>query len=84
MIFDLSAVCREFQEPEVTCLAYMPRWRYILRTGQCENFIYGGCGGNANNFETFEACENKCIVPTRVKPDDNRVNRNRATTWMGL
>ena len=80
----LAAVCREFNEPEVACLAYMSRWRYVPSIGQCENFIYGGCGGNANNFETFEACDRKCIEPVRVKPVDETINRSRATTWMGM
>ena len=62
----------------------MSRWRYVPSIGQCENFIYGGCGGNANNFETFESCERKCIESVRVvKPVDETINRNRATTWMG-
>ncbi|KAJ6656055.1 hypothetical protein lerEdw1_004461 [Lerista edwardsae] len=30
------------------CMAYMPSWYYDVETGQCELFIYGGCGGTAN------------------------------------
>ena len=26
----------------------------------CELFIYGGCGGNGNNFKTFHECNVKC------------------------
>lgn len=26
----------------------------------CHPFVYGGCGGNANRFETREACESRC------------------------
>ena len=29
-------------------------------TKQCEHFIYGGCGGNGNQFENREACEDQC------------------------
>jgi hypothetical protein len=29
-------------------------------TGECEAFSYGGCEGNANNFETKAACEQAC------------------------
>ncbi|XP_055938654.1 actinia tenebrosa protease inhibitors-like [Argiope bruennichi] len=42
------------------CRAYMPRYYYDQQAGQCLKFIYGGCGGNRNNFETEEECYNKC------------------------
>ena len=42
------------------CLAYMPRYYFDPAVGECKEFIYGGCLGNENNFETIEACEAKC------------------------
>lgn len=39
------------------CEAYIPRFYYNAVTDQCESFIYGGCDGNANNFQTLEECE---------------------------
>lgn len=42
------------------CLAYIPSWHHNSQTGQCEEFIYGGCDGNDNKFPTKEACEEKC------------------------
>ncbi|KAI0228570.1 WAP four-disulfide core domain protein 6B [Lamellibrachia satsuma] len=45
------------------CLAYIPRWFYNKNTGQCVKFIYGGCGGNMNNFETAAACRRMCPCP---------------------
>ncbi|KAH6925176.1 hypothetical protein HPB50_001480 [Hyalomma asiaticum] len=36
------------------------RWWYNVETGQCEEFYYGGCSGNANRFETKELCEETC------------------------
>ena len=42
------------------CYGYFHRWGFDSTTGKCVQFIYGGCGGNANNFETIEACEQKC------------------------
>ncbi|MCA9556628.1 MAG: hypothetical protein KC933_41780, partial [Myxococcales bacterium] len=45
------------------CEAAIPRWFHNAQTGMCERFIYGGCGGNANNFETLEACEASCGGP---------------------
>uniref|UniRef100_A0A8C8S4C9 BPTI/Kunitz inhibitor domain-containing protein n=1 Tax=Pelusios castaneus TaxID=367368 RepID=A0A8C8S4C9_9SAUR len=33
------------------CDADLPRFFYNTRSGACDQFIYGGCAGNPNNFE---------------------------------
>ena len=38
------------------CTAICPRWFYDYTDARCEPFTYTCCGGNANNFETEEAC----------------------------
>ncbi|VDL63563.1 unnamed protein product [Hymenolepis diminuta] len=43
------------------CRAYVVRWAMNTRTGKCEKFIYGGCGGNRNNFKSKKECERKCL-----------------------
>jgi len=35
-------------------------FHYNTETGQCEEFIYGGCEGNANRYETVEECQQAC------------------------
>ena len=45
------------------CDGECPRWFFNSATGQCEQFMWGCCGGNANNFETLEACEAACANP---------------------
>ncbi|XP_062566159.1 actinia tenebrosa protease inhibitors-like [Saccostrea cucullata] len=42
------------------CKAYIPRYYYDTKTGTCQKFIYGGCGGNVNNFRTKELCNRIC------------------------
>ena len=42
------------------CKGYIPRYYFNKRAGKCKKFIYGGCGGNANNFATKRACNKKC------------------------
>ncbi|KAM9592964.1 LOW QUALITY PROTEIN: collagen alpha-1(VII) chain [Trichechus inunguis] len=52
---------------EGSCTAYTLRWYHRAvagGTGACRPFVYGGCGGNDNRFETHEACERRC--PPRV------------------
>jgi len=52
------------------CEAAIPRWFHNFLTGQCEEFLWGGCEGNANNFETLadcgSACLNVCDEPAEV------------------
>ncbi|VDD79080.1 unnamed protein product, partial [Mesocestoides corti] len=55
----LDPVCKLPKEVG-PCRAAYRRWTYDLSKGQCVEFTYGGCRGNANNFETKEACEAKC------------------------
>ncbi|RXG72698.1 Papilin, partial [Armadillidium vulgare] len=43
------------------CDGIFPKFGYNKTSGQCEYFEYGGCKGNANNFDTLERCENQCI-----------------------
>ncbi|CAL1266717.1 unnamed protein product [Larinioides sclopetarius] len=38
----------------------MPRFFFNQESRQCEQFNYGGCRGNKNNFKTKEDCESKC------------------------
>ncbi|KAJ7408560.1 hypothetical protein WISP_119423 [Willisornis vidua] len=42
------------------CRAMVPRWYYDRHTQSCQEFTYGGCYGNANNFLTFDDCEKNC------------------------
>ena len=42
------------------CRALIPRWFFDTRSGKCQRFTFGGCQGNANNFETLEECINTC------------------------
>jgi len=56
---EASDVCDQPAETGV-CRGLFPRYFFNKATGQCEKFIYGGCGGNENNFETKEQCANQC------------------------
>ena len=44
-----------------SCKAYFQMYFYNKSSGNCEVFIYGGCGGNSNNFSTKEECKKNCI-----------------------
>ncbi len=40
------------------CYALIDRWYFNGKN--CEKFIYHGCLGNANNFNSVESCQAKC------------------------
>ncbi|HRG97134.1 MAG TPA: BPTI/Kunitz-type proteinase inhibitor domain-containing protein, partial [Polyangiaceae bacterium] len=42
------------------CEAAIPRFWFNASVGRCEPFVYGGCGGNANNFADIAACAAAC------------------------
>lgn len=50
------------------CKAYYPRWFYNSETQVCEKFVYGGCLGNQNNFQTDIDCYEKCVKDDSSSP----------------
>ncbi|XP_064888151.1 kunitz-type protease inhibitor 4 isoform X2 [Columba livia] len=42
------------------CKALFRRFFFNTTSHQCEEFIYGGCGGNRNNFKTESECFQAC------------------------
>ncbi len=43
-----------------SCFALIPRYFFNTKTGTCEMFTYGGCGGNGNNYKTLQECTQQC------------------------
>jgi hypothetical protein len=41
-------------------MAAITRYWFNPDTEACETFFWGGCGANANMFETAESCEASC------------------------
>ncbi|XP_030557284.1 early lactation protein [Drosophila novamexicana] len=60
---DATSVPEQCHQPKETgrCFALFYRFAYNLDTHACEEFVYGGCAGNSNNFETKEQCEQLCL-----------------------
>ena len=42
------------------CRAAMKRFYFNAQTQSCESFIYGGCGGNSNNYMSESECMLNC------------------------
>lgn len=45
------------------CRASFKRFFYNTTAQTCQEFIFGGCLGNDNNFGTLEECQQECQSP---------------------
>lgn len=43
-----------------SCDGYFLQWYYDKQARQCSQFVYGGCLGNNNRFESREECSELC------------------------
>lgn len=48
------------------CQGSQLRWHFNIDTKECTSFLYSGCGGNANRFESHEACATVCPETPRI------------------
>lgn len=58
-----------------SCSAAFQRWYHDPKTGICRPFVYGGCDGNENNYESLAECQAACPTnapdyDTCTAPDD--------------
>lgn len=44
-----------------SCSASHRRWVFDVETRECQEFIYGGCSGNRNRFNSQEDCLKSCL-----------------------
>ncbi|TDH14753.1 hypothetical protein EPR50_G00024050 [Perca flavescens] len=70
---EVKAVCT-LEAETGPCRASMPRWHFDMSQRRCVRFVYGGCAGNRNNFDSEEYCMAVCkrltVTPTPQPTDD--------------
>lgn len=54
--------------PQGSCRGYIIKWYYSSPRNRCARFVYTGCDGNANQFDSEEACKEKCLRTDVVRP----------------
>ncbi|KAL8183725.1 UNVERIFIED_CONTAM: hypothetical protein K2H54_049758 [Gekko kuhli] len=53
------------------CRGMISRYFYNKESQQCEKFLYGGCLGNQNNFESLRECQDSCQnSPNSLQTED--------------
>ncbi|XP_034431100.1 amyloid beta (A4) precursor protein b isoform X3 [Hippoglossus hippoglossus] len=59
------------------CQAMLERWYFVPAKGRCAPFLFGGCGGNRNNFESEEYCLAVCSssLPTMAPSPPDAVDQ---------
>ncbi|XP_031719545.1 amyloid beta precursor like protein 2 isoform X2 [Anarrhichthys ocellatus] len=70
---EVKAVCN-LEAETGPCRASMPRWHFDMSQRKCVRFIYGGCAGNRNNFDSEEYCMAVCkrlTMPPTPQPTDD-------------
>ncbi|XP_054481036.1 kunitz-type serine protease inhibitor PIVL [Anoplopoma fimbria] len=50
---------------EGACSEYVLLWYFHPRSGECRPFVYGGCGGNGNQFPSRQECQSWCRMERR-------------------
>ena len=70
------------------CDRFETRWYRDPTSNTCETFRYGGCGGNANNFVSRDACLERCDTDRSAENDlcnqvSGRRGRAEAQDWLG-
>uniref|UniRef100_A0A673XUY0 Amyloid-beta A4 protein n=1 Tax=Salmo trutta TaxID=8032 RepID=A0A673XUY0_SALTR len=65
------------------CHAILERWYFLPEKGTCAPFLFGGCGGNRNNFDSEEYCLSVCstsVLPTTAPSPPDAVDRYLQST----
>lgn len=49
------------------CRGSFPRWHYNAASQKCEQFTFGGCRGNRNNYLSLDECTNACYGSEKIE-----------------
>ncbi|XP_048859536.1 boophilin-H2 [Brienomyrus brachyistius] len=72
------------KEVQGHCFAREVRFYYNAEKKACRTFMYGGCGGNGNNFQTKQECQETCAKSGRSFESSAQDSNPDASANVGL
>lgn len=59
-VAEVPKLCR-MEADTGPCRGHIRRYAFNLSSMKCEEFVYGGCYGNGNNFKDLQSCVDHCL-----------------------
>ncbi|KAG0410359.1 hypothetical protein HPB47_012504, partial [Ixodes persulcatus] len=59
------------------CEEASTKWFYDSKLNKCRLFVYGGCGGNDNRFDTEAKCRAQCVHSPKASSEPGRQQSKR-------
>ncbi|XP_015916903.1 uncharacterized protein [Parasteatoda tepidariorum] len=82
--FSIDIVVKPYDGPDAcnipveegNCNSELRKFYYDADDQECKEFIYSGCNGNANNFNSYMECEESCLTEGYCDKGDLYVQNN--------
>lgn len=72
----------KLRKVEGPCGGYYPSWYYDKDRNHCAQFIWGGCLGNNNRFESSKECEDMCLKGS--SGSEQQMNAYKLATYISF
>lgn len=78
----LSAAACQLTKDAGPCTDYTAVWYFEHISRTCRRFLYGGCGGNGNRFETHDDCQQTCLNAENIDREPVTTSPAQTHPWM--